>query len=156
MLLVSSINLRTKLRYAEGGGPCMQPRLSPQIYGGWGTQSLRHTFTFAESPSSIMMQHQGHPVFSDICCLTNSNWLTQQRGLLLSPHLCVAPWTICTLYCFGGICSIAIQDHCIRINVLSYISRRIHPGSAFIMLLFIRIPDHCFVLPCRHIQVVTS
>lgn len=77
------------------------PTPRPQIYGGRGTQSLRHTFTFAESPSSIMMQHQGHPVFSDICCLTNSNWLTQQRGLLLSPHLCVAPWIICTLCCFA-------------------------------------------------------
>lgn len=47
---------------------CTPPR--PQIYGGHCTQSQRHTFTFAETPSSITMQHQGHPVFSDIWYLT--------------------------------------------------------------------------------------
>lgn len=33
----------------------------PWIYGG--QESLKHTFTFVESLSSITLQHQGQPVF---------------------------------------------------------------------------------------------
>lgn len=32
-------------------------------------------------------QHQGRPVFFNICWLTSSNWLTRQSGFLLSPFV---------------------------------------------------------------------
>lgn len=41
--------------------PFKHPEPHPRIYGG--QESLKHTFAFKESLSSITLQHQGQPVF---------------------------------------------------------------------------------------------